>query len=98
MPSPLPNVQENGWQRPCPRFVIGSAQAVTMDTLNATSSEFTTMRQFAMRFRGILRGGDAEPLDGWLSDVARSGIYRMRQFFGTLRQDLPAVQNAIREA
>jgi len=55
------------------------------------------MRKLAMRFRGILRGSDTGPLDGWLSDATRSGIHCMRQFAGTLRQDLAAVQNAIRE-
>ena len=80
-----------------PRGLLSAARSTKVDTLKATSSEFATMRQLAMRFRGILRGSDAEPLDGWLSDAARSGIHCMRQFAGTLRQDLAAVQNAIRE-
>jgi transposase len=80
-----------------PRGLLSEAQATKVDKLKATSSEFTTMRQLAMRFRGILRGRDVEPLDGWLSDAARSGMHCMRQFARTLRQDLAAVQNAIRE-
>jgi transposase len=80
-----------------PRGLLSAAQAIKVDMLKATSSELATMRQLAMRFRGILRGSDTGPLDGWLSDAARSGIHCMRQFASTLRQDLVAVQNAIRE-
>lgn len=55
------------------------------------------MRQFAMRFRAILRGGDIEKLDTWLDDARRSGIYAMQRFALTLRQDLDAVRNALTE-
>ena len=50
-----------------------------------------------MRFRGLLKGSDTAPLDGWLNDAASSGIHGMRQFGATLRQDLAAVRNAISE-
>ncbi|MGA8898539.1 transposase, partial [Bradyrhizobium sp.] len=36
-----------------------------------------------------------EPLDGWLSAAANSGIHGMRRFAATLRRDLAAVRNAI---
>ena len=55
------------------------------------------MRRLAMRFRGLLKGSDPKPLDGWLSDAADSGIHGMRRFAVTLRQDLAAVRNAISE-
>lgn len=80
-----------------PRGLLSAAQASKVDRLKAACGEFTTMRRLAMRFRGILRNADAEPLVSWLSDAARSGIHCMQQFATTLRQDLAAVQNAIRE-
>ena len=80
-----------------PRGLLSVAQASKVDTLKATCGEFATMRRLAMRFRGMLRSADAEPLVGWLSDAARSGIHCMQQFASTLRQDLAAVQKAILE-
>ena len=55
------------------------------------------MRGLAMRFRGILRGNDTGKLDVWLHDADRSGLYGIRRFARTLRQDLAAVRNAITE-
>ena len=48
-------------------------------------------------FRGILCGNDTEKLDVWLHDADRSGLYGIRLFARTLRQDLAAVRNAITE-
>jgi len=53
------------------------------------------MLSLAMRFRGILRGVDVQKLDQWLDDADRSGLYGIRRFARTLRQDLAAVRNAI---
>ena len=53
------------------------------------------MRQLAMRFRGLFRGGCLEKLDEWLRDAFYCGIYSMRRFAKTLRQDKSAVQNAV---
>ena len=80
-----------------PRGLLTEAQAAKVDRLKATSSDFATMRQLAMRFRGLLTGSDPASLDGWLRHAASSGIYGMRQFGATLRQDLAAVRNAISE-
>jgi transposase len=55
------------------------------------------MRALAMRFRGILRGGDVEKLTVWLYDADRSALYGIRRFVHTLRLDLAAVCNAIAE-
>ena len=55
------------------------------------------MRQLAMRFRGLLRGRAVEKLDVWLSDARHGGIYDMRRFARTLRQDIEAVRNAVLE-
>ena len=80
-----------------PRGLLTEAQAAKVDRLKEISSDFATMRQLAMRFRGLLKGSNPEPLDGWLSEAASSGIHGMRQFAATLRQDLAAVRNAISE-
>jgi hypothetical protein len=39
-------------------------------------AEFTAMRHLVMRFRGILRGHNADKLDAWLRDAQASGILR----------------------
>ena len=66
------------------RGLLTEAQAAKVDRLKETTSDFATMRRLAMRFRGILKGSDTEPLDRWLSDAASSGIQGMRQFADTL--------------
>jgi hypothetical protein len=38
------------------------------------------MRQLAMRFRGILRGGGINKLDKWLDDAHRYGLSAMQRF------------------
>jgi transposase len=55
------------------------------------------MRHLAMRFQGRLRGGTVERLDLWLNDAGKCGIYGMRRFVRTLRQDIEAVRNAVLE-
>jgi len=80
-----------------PRRQLTPRQAETVDTMKVTSADFAAMRQLAMQFRGILRGHDAGKLDGWLQDAAQSGIHGMRRYASTLRLDLAAVENAIRE-
>ncbi len=81
-----------------PRGLLTEPQAARVDAFKATSVEFATMRSLAMRFRGILRGADVQKLDQWLDDADRSGLYGIRRFARTLRQDLAAVRNAISEA
>lgn len=80
-----------------PRGAMTARQIVNVDVLKAASAEFTTMRALAMRFRGLLRGGTVERLDIWLNDARASGIYGMRRFVRTLRQDIEAVRNAVLE-
>ncbi|WP_409455288.1 ISL3 family transposase [Methylosinus sp. H3A] len=80
-----------------PRGLLTAPQAEKVDLLKATSPDFATMRQFAMRFRGILRGQDTKKLDAWLDDARDSGIHCLRQFAIKARQDLTAVQNAVTE-
>jgi hypothetical protein len=80
-----------------PRGQMTARQIVNVDVLKAASPEFTMMRQLAMRFQGLLRGGTVEGLDIWLTDARTSGIYGMRRFARTLRQDIDAVRNAVLE-
>ena len=72
-----------------------SRQLTVVDALKAGSEEFTTTRQLAMRFRGLFGGGSLEKRDDWLRDAFSSGIYSMRGFAKTLRQDESAAQNAV---
>jgi hypothetical protein len=80
-----------------PRELLTEPQAAKVDAFKSASAEFATMRSLAMRFRGILRGNDTEKLEVWLHDADRSGLYGIRRFARTLRQDLAAVRNAIAE-
>jgi transposase len=80
-----------------PRGQMTDRQIVNVDALKAASAEFTTMRQLAMRFRGLLRGGTVEKLDAWLGDARQCGIFGMQRFARTLRQDIGAVRNAMLE-
>jgi transposase len=81
-----------------PRGQMTARQIINVDALKAASAEFTTMRHLAMRFRGLLRGGTVERLDIWLNDARRCGIYGMRRFVRTIRQDIEAVRNAVLES
>ena len=56
-----------------PRGILVAGQAAKIDALKAASSDFTTMRALAMRFRGILRGSDIGKLDVRLDDAQASG-------------------------
>jgi transposase len=80
-----------------PRGAMTPRQIVNVDLLKAASQEFATMRGLAMRFAGLLRGGDIGKLDVWLRDARHCGLHAMRSFVGKLRQDIDAVRNAILE-
>jgi hypothetical protein len=80
-----------------PRGEMTPRQIVNVDLLKASAAEFTTMRGLAMRFAGLLRGGDIGKLDVWLRDARHCGLHAMRSFVGKLRQDIDAVRNAILE-
>ncbi len=80
-----------------PRGLLTDPQAAKVDAFKAISPAFATMRALAMRFRGILRGGDAEKLTAWMHDADHTALYGIRRFVHTLRQDLAAVRNAITE-
>ncbi len=80
-----------------PRGEMTPRQIVNVDLLKVASAEFATMRGLAMRFAGLLRGGDIGKLDVWLRDARHCGLHAMRSFVRKLRQDIDAVRNAILE-
>jgi transposase len=65
--------------------------------LKDASPEFVAMRQFVMRFRGIMRSGDVDKLMTWIKCVRRSGLHAMQRFAMSLLHDLDAVRNAMIE-
>ena len=78
-----------------PRTQLTPNQAIAVDALKTSSRDFCTMRAFAMRFRGLLRGRDGAKLDPWLDQAYHSGIYALQRFPRTLQGDLDAVHNAV---
>lgn len=81
-----------------PRPQLTARQASKVDLLKQHLPGFATMRQFAMRFRGILRSKDPAKLDTWLTDVRQSGLPALRRFAQVLARDIDAVRNAVRES
>jgi len=53
------------------------------------------MRCLAMRFNGILRGREADPLPAWIDDVVETDLAPIVRFARTLNRDFDAVKNAI---
>jgi transposase len=43
----------------------------------------------------VLRGGTVEKLETWLGDARQCGIFGIRRFAQTLRQDIGAVRNVM---
>ena len=80
-----------------PRGVLTAAQAAKVQALKQASPSFTTMRQLAMRFRGVLRSGKAAKLDDWLRDARASGVGALQRFARRLSRDLEAARNAVTE-
>jgi transposase len=53
--------------------------------------------QAGFSFRAILRGGKVTTLHRWMEEVRKTGIYSLVRFVRTLKQDLSAVETAVRE-
>lgn len=53
------------------------------------------MRSLAMRFKGILRGGESDPLDAWIDNEIESNFVPIVRFARTLHRDIDAVRHAI---
>ena len=80
-----------------PRPMLTPSETAKVAALKKASPSFVTMRQLAMRFRGLLRGDDPDKLDRWLHDARHSGVRAMQQFARTLSRDSEAVRHAIAE-
>ena len=78
-----------------PRGLLTDQQRRKVDALKRGSSAFTTMRSLAMRFNGILRGRQPEPLEAWIDDAIDSELVPIMRFVRVLRRDIDAVYNAI---
>ena len=72
-----------------------AAVARKVDALKRGSRAFATMRRLAMRFNGILRGRQPEPLEAWIDDAIDSNLVSIMRFARVLRRDIDAVYNAI---
>jgi transposase len=79
------------------RDMLTPAQAAKVEALKQASPSFIAMRQLAMRFRGILRGGGINKLDKWLDDAHRCGLSVMQRFARAVNHDLEAVRHAATE-
>jgi transposase-like protein len=55
-----------------PTRMLTPSDAAKVAVLKEVSPNFVVMRQLAMRFRGLLRGGDPSKLDRWLHDARHS--------------------------
>jgi transposase len=80
-----------------PTNLLTEEQSARVTQLKRASPSFTVMRRLAMRFRGILRGNNPDRLDDWMNEAHSSGLYGIRRFVLTLRNDMAAVRNAIAE-
>jgi hypothetical protein len=78
-----------------PTKLLTEEQSERVAQLKRASPSFATMRQLAMRFRGILRGKEPDRLADWMNDAKSSGLYGIRRFVFTMRNDMAAVRNAI---
>lgn len=78
-----------------PRGKLTPDQARKVDALKAGSPAFATMRCLAMRFNGILRGREADPLPAWIDDAIETDLAPIVRFARTLNRDFDAVKNAV---
>jgi len=81
-----------------PRPLLTGWQAAKVDALKKACPDFARMRSLVMSFRGILQSGKIRTLARWMKQANGSGIYGMKRFVRTLKHDLAAVKNALRES
>lgn len=79
-------------REPRPPF---SVPAQTVSTLKGNNPQIGDLRQFLLRFRGLLRGSSKAKLQQWMRDVENSCFGRLERFFQVLRRDEAAVENAM---
>ena len=80
-----------------PRPDLTSRQGEIVDRLKRDCPGFAAMRTMALSFRAILQHGKVETLQRWLEQARESGVQALRRFGEKLKQDLLAVEAAIRE-
>lgn len=80
-----------------PTPTLTPSEAAKVGALKEASPSFVAMRRLAMRFRGLLQGGNPSKLERFLHDARRSGLPSMQQFARTLMRDIQAVRHAIAE-
>ncbi len=80
-----------------PRPLLTPRQLEKVQALKDALPDFVAMREFVVRFRGIMCSGDITKLTAWIDDFLRSRIYAMQRFGKSLRQDIDAVRNAMTE-
>ena len=78
-----------------PRGSLTPDQARKIDALKAGSTAFAIMRSLAMRFKGILRGGQSGALGAWVDSAIETNLIPIKRFARTLHRDIYAVRNAI---
>ncbi len=83
--------------KPTPTPTLTPLEAAKVGALKEASPSFVVKRRLAMRFRGLLQGGNPNKLDRFLHDARRSGLPSMQQFARTLTRDIEAVNHAIAE-
>ena len=79
------------------RAELTSQQALIVDTLKRQCPGFAVMRKLVFGFRAILRGGKVTTLHRWMEDARKTGIHSLDRFVRTLKQDLSAVESAVRK-
>jgi len=72
-------------------------QAQIVDPLRRQCPGFAVMRKLVFSFRAILRGGKVATLHRWMEEARKTGIHSLVRFVRTLKQDLSAVESAVRE-
>lgn len=80
-----------------PLALLTERQAGRVDCLKEHLPGFASLRHFAMRFRGILRGRDPSKLDVWVADAQAAGLPALQRFAQVMRRDIETVRNAVRE-
>jgi transposase len=78
-----------------PSGLLTPAQQLKVAALKAASDEFSTMRQLAIRFRGLFKSKDATGLPQWLRDAKATRLHTMVRYARVISRDLPATANAI---
>jgi hypothetical protein len=79
--------------KPCGKLTPDPVRKV--DALEAGFPAFATMRCLAIRFNGILRGREADPLPAWIDDTIEADLAPIVRFARTLNRDFDAVKNAV---